>query len=108
MYTQAGKEVGLSSRGDRFHYSAVAIGPTVVAGAATTLFAGVFLFGAQITFFTKMGVLLTLTVCCSLFFSLFVLMASMAWFGPEGTTGNVSNLTKRCRNKDTSTEINAE
>lgn len=97
MYTHAAKEVGLSSREDRFQYSAVAIGPTVVAGAATTLFAGVFLFGAQLIFFAKMGVLLTLTVCCSLFFSLFFLMGFLAALGPENSTGDVSKLTKYCK-----------
>lgn len=105
MYTYAGEKEGIESRIDRFHYAVLTIGPTVLAGATTTLIAGVFLFGAQITFFTKMGVLLTLTVCCSLFFSLFFLMACVAWFGPEGTTGNVSAIVKKCRNKDTSTEI---
>jgi len=97
MYTHAATEVGLSSRTDRFQYSAMTIGPTVVAGAATTLFAGIFLFGAQLIFFAKMGVLLTLTVCCSLFFSLFFLMGFLAAFGPENSTGDVSKLTKHCK-----------
>mmetsp|Transcript_9031 Transcript_9031/g.10312 ORF Transcript_9031/g.10312 Transcript_9031/m.10312 type:complete len:358 (-) Transcript_9031:335-1408(-) len=98
MYTLAGETEGYTSRIDRFHYSILTMGPTVLAGGATTLGAGLFLFGCQIKFFTKMGVLLTLTVCCSLFFSLFFLMGASAWFGPEGTTCNL-NCNKICDSK---------
>jgi len=89
MYTVAGNTEGLKSREDKFHYAVLTMGPTVLAGGLTTLGAGAFLFGAQITFFGKMGVLLTLTVCCSLFYSLIFLMAVAAWLGPEGTTANL-------------------
>mmetsp|Transcript_7225 Transcript_7225/g.8275 ORF Transcript_7225/g.8275 Transcript_7225/m.8275 type:complete len:915 (+) Transcript_7225:228-2972(+) len=80
MFTLAGKNEGYKKKIDRFHFAALTMGPTVLAGGATTLGAGVFLFGCQITFFNKMGVLLTMTVCCSLFFSLFFLMPAATLF----------------------------
>uniref|UniRef100_A0A7S3PQM2 SSD domain-containing protein n=1 Tax=Aplanochytrium stocchinoi TaxID=215587 RepID=A0A7S3PQM2_9STRA len=90
MYTVAGKSEGFESREDKFHYAVLTMGPTVLAGGMTTLGAGAFLFGAQITFFGKMGVLLVLTVTCSLFYSLVFLMSVAAWFGPQGTYANLN------------------
>mmetsp|Transcript_19716 Transcript_19716/g.25544 ORF Transcript_19716/g.25544 Transcript_19716/m.25544 type:complete len:843 (-) Transcript_19716:79-2607(-) len=80
MVTHAKKNEGFSKKADQFHFSALTMGPTVLAGGATTLGAGVFLYGCQITFFNKMGVLLTMTVTSSLYFSLFFLMPAATLF----------------------------
>lgn len=96
MYTYAGSEEGLETRDERFQYAVLTMGMTVIAGGSTTLGAGIFLFGAQITFFTKMAILLTLTVTFSLFYSFFFMMALASWVGPEGTYARVCS----CRGKN--------
>lgn len=57
MYTYAGEIEAMESREERFRYAALSMTSTVLAGGATTLGAGLFLFGAQITFFTKVSLL---------------------------------------------------
>ena len=101
MYTYAGHGEGLQTRDERFQYAAMTMGMTVLAGGSTTLGAGIFLFGAQIVFFTKMAILLTLTVTFSIFYSFFFMMALASWVGPEGTFANVCS----CRH---STPVRAE
>lgn len=83
MYTHAGTEEGLNTRQERFEYSVLTMGMTVLAGAATTLGAGLFLFGTQITFFFKMAILLTLTVTFSVAYSFFMMLGLASWIGPE-------------------------
>lgn len=84
MYTFAGNHEGFETRSERFEYAILTMGTTVIAGGSTTLGAGLFLFGAQITFFAKMGILLTLTVVFSLYYSFFFMMPLASWIGPEG------------------------
>ena len=84
MYTFAGNHEGFDTRSERFEYAILTMGTTVIAGGSTTLGAGLFLFGAQITFFAKMGILLTLTVTFSLYYSFFFMMPLASWIGPEG------------------------
>lgn len=84
MYTFAGNHEGFETRSERFEYAILTMGTTVIAGGSTTLGAGLFLFGAQITFFAKMAILLTLTVTFSLYYSFFFMMPLTSWIGPEG------------------------
>lgn len=107
MFTEAQSEAGLTSRKEKFEFAARKIGSTVIGGAITTLGAGVVLFACQLTFFTKMAVLITGTILLSLLYSLGFFMSSLYLIGPEGNTGNIRyyfnsvwNLTRSFGNRE--------
>jgi len=60
------------------------MGITVVAGAVTTLGSGTFMWACQMTFFTKMAVLITAVIVLSISFALCFFMPLCAIWGPEG------------------------
>ena len=57
---------------------------TIVAGGMTTLSAGVCMFGCQMVFFSKMAILISLTISLSLVFMLGFFMALCSLAGPQG------------------------
>merc|ERR1712071_485236 len=71
-------------RKERTAESARTMATTVAAGGMTTLGAGLCMFGCQMVFFTKMAVLISLTIVLSLGYSLGFFMALCALCGPEG------------------------
>lgn len=71
-------------RADRAKGALRAVGSSVVSGASTTVGANLFLLGCTITFFTKFGCFIALTLSMSLVQAVVVFPAVCAVFGPEG------------------------
>lgn len=91
-------ETASPDRDSRVAHAAVTMGVTVIAGAITTLGAGMVMLLCQMTFFTKMATLISLTITFSILTALLPFMAVCALFGPEGDSGKVSLMLKRARN----------
>lgn len=72
------------TRKERTAHAAKTMATTVLAGGITTLGAGLCMFGCQMTFFTKMAVLISFTISLSLGYALGFFMALCALFGPQG------------------------
>mmetsp|Transcript_19213 Transcript_19213/g.67820 ORF Transcript_19213/g.67820 Transcript_19213/m.67820 type:complete len:1060 (-) Transcript_19213:922-4101(-) len=85
-------EAPVADRQGRVRYALRSVGFTVIAGAATTLGAGAMLFIGQLTFFTRMAVLLTSTITFSFLSSMGFFCALCALVGPEGDAGDVRVL----------------
>jgi predicted RND superfamily exporter protein len=81
---------GFTSRIERFEYAASKMGSTIVAGAITTGGSAMFMFVCQMTFFTKMATLITITILLSFVFSLGFFMGLLVLVGPEGGQGKIS------------------
>ena len=88
-YIVGGKE-GFAKRTERFFYASRRIVSTVAAGAMTTGGAGIFMFAAQLIFFTKMATLMVATIVLSYLYALGFFMGYLLVFGPEDEDGNVS------------------
>ncbi|GBG34319.1 Protein dispatched-like 1 [Hondaea fermentalgiana] len=86
-YAHAAGE-GFTLRADRFKYSAVMLGPTVIAGAFTTGGSAAIMFFAQLQFFGKMAILLTSTIAYSLIITEFFVMPLFRIIGPENDRGD--------------------
>ncbi len=65
------------------------MGISVVAGALTTVLAGLFLVFPPVTFFQKIGTLIMTTVAFSITFALTFFPAVLSVIGPEGGQGKV-------------------
>ena len=65
---------------------------SIIAGAGTTFGAGLFLFGATITFFGKFGTLILLSIGLSLTFSLVFFTSTLLVFGPDGDAGSIFHI----------------
>ena len=72
------------SRGGKVSEAASMMGGTVFAGSATTLGSALFMFMCQLSFFTKMAVLISGTVILSLSFALLFFLPLCALMGPAG------------------------
>jgi len=90
MYLEAGHREGHSSRESRWKYAMKMMGGTVVAGAATTLGAGLVMQFCTIVFFTQMSTLIVMTILYSILYSMVAFMGCLLLFGPQGNTGDVS------------------
>ncbi len=88
MYVDAGHK-GTHDRVGRFTYAAEKMAGTVFAGAVTTFGAGIPLFFCQLTFFTKMGTLVSSTIAYSIVYSLGFFMSLCLLIGPTGAIGQV-------------------
>lgn len=86
------------TRGGKVLEAASAMGGTVLAGGITTLGAAVIMFACQLTFFSKMAVLMVGTILASLAFSLLFFLPLCAVIGPTGQPSGWS--WKRKRNKE--------
>jgi len=76
--------------------AATIMGCTVLAGGVTTFGCSVFMFFCQLTFFTKMAILIGGTVAYSLLYSLFFFMPLCALLGPAGRLKSSSNKLLHC------------
>eukprot|EP00466_Bigelowiella_natans_P019212 jgi/Bigna1/68122/fgenesh1_pg.5_\ len=74
---------------EEFTYSARKMAGTVFAGAITTFGSGLPLFACQLTFFTKMGTLISGTIAFSICYSLGFFMSACLLFGPNGRVGDL-------------------
>ena len=70
-------------------FAALHMGGTVFGGAVTTVGSGLMLFGCVMTFFTKMGTIMCLTIFLSYIFSMFFFLPLLAVVGPEEGTGSI-------------------
>lgn len=70
----------------------VTVGVSILSGAASTCGATFPMFFAQITFFSKFGYFMFLTMGLSLFTSLGNFCAMLMLVGPEGHTGQLHNI----------------
>ena len=71
-------------RKERVSEAARTMGATVAAGGVTTLGAGLCMFGCQMVFFSKMAILISLTITVSIGYSLGFFMCLLALIGPQG------------------------
>lgn len=83
-------------RHDRARNMLEKMGLSVLSGAFTTFGAALFMLGAQIQFIYQFGIFVMITVCTSLLFSMFVFTSLMLVLGPEGNTGSIKALVKKC------------
>jgi predicted RND superfamily exporter protein len=83
MYVHAGRHEGYATREERFEYAIDKMMGTVRGGAITTCGAGAMMFFTIQYFFTKMAILLTLTIIFSATYSILWFMPLMYWYGPS-------------------------
>lgn len=76
-------------RESRVTHSLARMGVTVLAGGITTAGAGAFMLGCSMTFFTKMAVLMVMTICSSLVFANGFFISLCALAGPHGESGDI-------------------
>mmetsp|Transcript_51965 Transcript_51965/g.96142 ORF Transcript_51965/g.96142 Transcript_51965/m.96142 type:complete len:1028 (+) Transcript_51965:72-3155(+) len=100
IYCEGGSHYGLKTRGERAAFAIRNMGSTVFAGAVTTAGSAAVMFFCFFYFFTKMAILITVTIMYSFLFSLGMLMALLWTVGPEGNLGNLA-LCCRCCLQDT-------
>jgi len=87
-------ESDLDARMERACFAALHMGPTVFGGAVTTVGAALFLFGCILTFFTKMGTIMCVTIFTSYVYSMLFFIPCLVLFGPEGEFGSLNT----CKN----------
>ena len=73
------------------------LGVSILGGAFTTIGAGSFLFGGQLSLFKKFATLIVCTIVFATFYSLFFFSALCFAFGPVGDTGNILWCCKKCK-----------
>ena len=81
-------EAEVETREERFKHAVLSMGVTVIGGAGTTFGAGVIMYLCQMTFFTKMATLISMTIFFSISYALFFFMPLCALFGPSGHCGD--------------------
>jgi len=91
MYLEVG-HLGYETRKERWEMALKNMGVTVLAGAVTTLVAGLSMRLCQMTFFLQMSTLISVTIVYSLLFTLFFFMCLLRLAGPEGKCGDISGL----------------
>jgi len=96
MYLEVG-HLGYETRAERWEMALKNMGVTVLAGAVTTLVAGLSMRFCQMTFFLQMSTLISVTIVYSLLFTLFFFMCLLRVAGPEHDCGDVSRLIQRAR-----------
>jgi len=95
MYDHAKHEIGATTREERFRFATGKMGTTVFAGAITTAGSGTFLFFTQLLFFSKMAMLIVLTIVFSFIYSFGFFLALCYVAGPENETGSLHTLLPR-------------
>lgn len=88
MYVVAAHQ-GTRDRVGRFTFSAKKMAGTVFAGAMTTFGAGLPLFACQLTFFNKMGTLMSGTIAFSICYAMGFFMSALLLIGPIGEVGDL-------------------
>merc|ERR1719181_1420011 len=92
-----GAHDGLHTRELRVRFALGRMGATVVAGASTTLGAGVVLCFCQLEVFLKIGIMIVLTISYALLYSLIFFPALLILIGPVGSGGDIPTLYKALR-----------
>merc|ERR1712003_227389 len=72
------------------------VGSSVLSGAISTMLGIFWLFFATNMIFFKFGSFIFFLICCSCGMSLIAFTAAMTHIGPEGDSGNVLALYKKC------------
>jgi len=98
MYLEVG-HLGYENRADRWAMALRSMGSTVLAGAATTFMAGISMRFCQMTFFTQMSTLISITIAYSLIYTLFFFMCILRIAGPEHRFGDVWAILAWARSK---------
>jgi len=88
MYSES-RHSGCQKREDRATFAIEHMGSTIFAGAITTAGAGSVMFLCILFLFTKMAVLITVTIIFSLLFALFFFVPLLFMLGPEGSFGDI-------------------
>lgn len=88
MYLEVG-HLGYEKRSERWAMALKNMGSTVLAGAATTFMAGMSMRLCQMSFFTQMSTLISITIAYSLIYTLFFFMCVMRLAGPEDRFGDI-------------------
>merc|ERR1719456_2092892 len=79
-------------RTERVRGALATMGISLIGGVATTVGAALFLWFAEIQFFTKFGQFLAITVIVSLAVALTFLMPAAILMGPVGTKGSLCSI----------------
>jgi len=95
---------GLKTRDERSAYTIEHMGSTVFAGALTTGGSSIFMFICYLTFFTKMAVLICMTIVYSFLYSMILFMGLCFLIGPEGNFGSICCCMQRSRSNDVKEE----
>lgn len=85
------------SRVERSLIALQTIGPSIMAAAATTVFSMVVLMLCSTHLFVELGVIVATTLTVGILFSMGSFTAALMLVGPEGNTGDVVYMMKRCR-----------
>merc|ERR1711916_146961 len=101
MYETAPHE----TRQEKTFFAAEKMGGTVVAGAITTMGSGLVLFLCQLSFFTKMAVLIAGTIGFSLSFALFFFLPLLLVAGPVRAWGDLHAPFRRLCGRDDADEV---
>mmetsp|Transcript_24121 Transcript_24121/g.59630 ORF Transcript_24121/g.59630 Transcript_24121/m.59630 type:complete len:237 (-) Transcript_24121:150-860(-) len=88
---------GCKTREERFQFAAEYMGMTVIGGAITTAGSGLIMFTCQMQTFTKMAILISVTILFSLLYSFFFFMGLLIIIGPENETGNLGAMWESCK-----------
>lgn len=95
MYCEANHQ-GLRTREERALYAVEHIGTTIFAGAITTGASGSVMFICFLTFFTKMAILICMTIFYSFMYAFFFILPVLIVAGPEHDFGNIRKMHKAC------------
>jgi len=95
VFVDAAHSEGLKGRKERFVYASKKMIPTVLAGAVTTFGAALPLFACQLTFFPKMGTIMTSTIAFSVLFSIGFFMGFLLLIGPTGRIGDLDWIAEK-------------
>lgn len=96
MYNHA-EDKGIHDRVSKVEFASKTIVPTIIGGAITTAGAGTFMLACQLTFFSKMAILIVATIVMSVVYSLLFLQSVLICFGPENDQGNVMVMWSKFR-----------
>merc|ERR1712066_744437 len=88
MYLEVG-HLGYEKRTERWAMALKNMGSTILAGATTTFMAGLSMRLCQMSFFTQMSTLISITIVYSLIYTLFFFMCLMRIAGPEHRFGDI-------------------
>lgn len=95
VFVDAAHSEGLKGRKERFVHASKKMIPTVLAGAITTFGAALPLFACQLTFFPKMGTIMTSTIAFSVLFSIGFFMGFLLLIGPTGRIGDLDWIAEK-------------
>ena len=76
------------------------VGISVLSGAVTTLGSSIFLLPAKILFFVQFGLFMFCTIGFSILFALGFFVTAMAIIGPQGETGDIYAIFRKCCKKN--------